>query len=314
MKEIVYKSGKSVRLDSFLQESFPLLKTGIVNKFLRQNKIKINGVKKDANFKLRQNDKITLYVEDSFLETPTKETAFQFSGKNLEVVFEDPSFIIVNKPSGIVVIDENWKNFDTLINRVINYYHIQNKTLDFIPALCHRIDTGTQGLVVLAKNQTALDFMQELFKEKQVEKTYICVTKGMPKKRDSIEKAYLVKNAKEGYVTVSAMKKGDTSKPIETRVKVLSSYGEYSLLEINLITGRTHQIRAHLAYLQLPILGDSRYGDNNLNRALKLKYQLLCSNKIKFLEIENRNFKYLSNMQFTCTDPWFLESFNKREF
>lgn len=151
MKEVIYKSNKPIRLDIFLQDSYPLLKLGIVNKFLRQNKIKINGKKQDANTKLCQNDIISLYLEEKYLEVPKKENAFMFSGKNLEIAYDDDNILIVNKPSGISVIDNNWENFDTLVNRVLNYYFSLDKLIRFTPQPCHRIDTGTQGLVVFAK-------------------------------------------------------------------------------------------------------------------------------------------------------------------
>ncbi|MEG3029581.1 MAG: RluA family pseudouridine synthase [Oscillospiraceae bacterium] len=314
MKEIIYKNKKSARLDTFLQDTYPLFTIGTINKFLRQNKIKVNGVKPAANTKLSINDKITLYTDDCYLETPTKDTAFKFSGKNLEVIYEDDNILVVNKPSGIPVVDSDWNTFDTLVNRVLNHYYLLDKQLSFTPALCHRIDTGTQGLVILAKSQQALDFMVELFKDKGLEKSYICVVAGAMKAQNSIEKAYLIKSPREGYVTISQSKKNENSKPIETHIHSVSRYGNYSLLDVGLVTGRTHQIRAHLAYLNMPILGDSRYGDNALNRKLKLKYQLLCSYKIKFGSIDDENFKYLSGKVITCKDPWFIESFYNREF
>ncbi|MBR4036652.1 MAG: RNA pseudouridine synthase, partial [Oscillospiraceae bacterium] len=108
--------------------------------------------------------------------------------------------------------------------------------------------------------------------------------------------------------------KNNMSKPITTEVTLIESYNDYSLLKVGLITGRTHQIRAHLAYMDMPILGDSRYGINNLNRHLKMKYQALCSRKIKFGKIDDKRYSYLSEKEFICPDPWFVDSFYKREF
>ena len=311
MKQIyIQKNEKS--LSEFLSSTYPLLKTGLLNKFLRNNKIKVNGKKIPLNSAIVKGDVISLYIDDSYFEKPDKNNAYKFSSKNLDVVYEDENLLVVNKPAGIPVIDEDWKNFDTLINRVKNYYYINN--LPVSPALCHRLDTGTSGLVMIAKNEKFLEFMLDIFRDKSLEKEYICIVKGIPKKKSAVYSAYLTKNAKQAYVTVTDKAKNNLSKPIQTAVNLIESYNDYSLLRVGLITGRTHQIRAHLAYLGMPILGDSRYGINSLNRQLKLKYQTLCSHKITFGEVNHAEYSYLSGKSFICPDPWFIESFNKREF
>lgn len=311
MKEIiVYKNEKSI--SDFLIKSYPLLKLGTLNKFLRNNKIKVNGKKMPLNSPLQKGDKINLYVEDFYFEKPNANNAFKFSSKNIDIIYEDENLLVVNKPSGIPVIDDDWKNYDTLINRIKNYYFLNNSNIS--PSLCHRLDTGTQGIVLIAKNDEFLQFMLDVFKSKTLNKEYICIVKGIPKQKHSIQKAFLTKNAKQSFVTVSQNPKNKFSKQIETEITLLESYNDYSLLKIGLITGRTHQIRAHLSYLNMPILGDSRYGINTLNRRLKLKYQTLCSQKITFGNITDKRYNYLSNKSFKCDDPWFVESFYKREF
>ncbi len=311
MKQIyIQKNEKS--LSGYLSSNYPLLKTGILNKFLRENKIKVNGKKIPLNSALSKGDIINLYVDDSYFEKITPENAFKFSNKNIDIVYEDDNLLAVNKPAGIAVADDNPLNYDTLINRVKNYYYLHN--INISPALCHRLDTGTQGLVLIAKNNDFLEFMLDIFKSKNLKKEYICVVKGIPKKRNGIYNAFLTKNSREGYVTVSEKSKNNNSKAIQTHINLIDSYGDYSLLNIGLITGRTHQIRAHLAYLDIPILGDSKYGINSLNRRLKLKYQTLCSYKITFGEISDKRYLYLSNKKIVCPKPWFADSFEKREF
>jgi len=311
MKQIyITKNEKS--LSVFLQANYPMLKTGTLNKFLRSNKIKVNGKKIPLNTPLNKGDVINLYIDDIYFEKPNKNNAFKFSNKNIEIIYEDENLLIVNKPAGIPVMDDNWENYDTLINRVKNHYFSINS--DCSPALCHRLDTGTSGIVLLAKNDDFLQFMLDMFREKDLAKEYICIVKGIPRQKNATHNAWLTKNAKQGYVTISEKSKGNISKPISTEVTLIESYNDYSLLKIGLITGRTHQIRAHLAWLGMPILGDSRYGINSLNRQLKLKYQTLCSHRITFGKIDDKRYSYLSDKTFTCPDPWFVKSFYEREF
>ena len=312
MKELVYKDCKAVRLDSFLGDKYPLIRPSVLNKFLRQNKVKINGAKASAGQKLAKGDVVTLYVSDDYLLIPDKDNAFLFASSQVEIIYEDENLFVVNKPSGISVTDDNWQVFDTLVNRIKHYYH-KNGIEGSIPQLCHRIDTGTSGIVVLAKNDAALEFMFSMFRDKQLKKKYICAVKNNPKIKDGVYKAFLTKNSQRGFVTVSDKPINKASQNIETGIKTLDSFDGYKLMDINLFTGRTHQIRAHLAYMNMPVLGDSKYGDNNLNRRLKLKYQLLCSCYIKFGRIEDERYSYLSYKEFTCPAPWFVESFKNRK-
>lgn len=312
MRELIFKGAKPVRFDSYICEKYPLIRPGAVSKFLRQNKIKINGSKPAANYKLSAGDIITLYIDDEFFMQPDKENAFMFASSQVEIIYEDDNLFVVNKPSGISVISDDWQEFDTLVNRIKHYYY-KNKIDGCIPQLCHRIDNGTSGIVVLAKNDETLEFMFDMFRDKQLKKKYICSVKNNPKIKDGVYKAFLTKNSQRGFVTVSDKPINKASQNIETGIKTLDSFDGYKLMDINLFTGRTHQIRAHLAYMNMPVLGDSKYGDNNLNRRLKLKYQLLCSCYIKFGRIEDERYSYLSYKEFTCPAPWFVESFKNRK-
>jgi len=312
MKELIFKGTKPVRLDIYIREKYPLIRPNVLNRFLRQNKVKVNGGKTSANYRLSDGDIINLYVNDEYLLQPDKNNAHLFASAAVEILYEDDNLFVVNKPSGISVISDNWQEFDTLTNRIKHYYH-KNNPGDNIPQLCHRIDTGTSGIVILAKNDAALEFMFDIFRDKQLKKKYICAVKNNPKIKDDIYKAYLTKNSQRGFVTVSEKPLNNASQNIETGIKTLDSFDGYKLLDINLFTGRTHQIRAHLAYMNMPVLGDSKYGDNNLNRRLKLKYQLLCSYYLKFGRIEDERYSYLSYKEISCPMPWFVDSFNERK-
>lgn len=312
MKEIVFNETKPKRLDIYIKEQYPLIRPNNLNKFLRQNKVKVNGNKTASGHKLVKGDVISLYLNDEMFLLPNKENAFMFASSSLEILYEDDNIFVVNKPSGISVISDSWQEFDTLINRIKHYYHKNNLGED-IPQLCHRIDTGTCGIVVLAKNEKALEFMFSMFRDKQLKKKYICAVKNNPKIKDGIYKAFLTKNSQRGFVTVSDKPLNNASQNIETGIKTLDSFDGYKLMDINLFTGRTHQIRAHLAYMGMAVLGDSKYGDNNLNRRLKLRYQLLCSYHLKFGRIEDKDFEYLSYKEISCPMPWFVENFKNRK-
>ena len=312
MKELIFKGVKPARLDIYLSEEYPLIRPNVLNKFLRQNKVKINGAKTSAGYKLIKGDVINLYISDDYFIKPDKNNAYLFASSQIEIIYEDDNLFVVNKPSGISVISDDWQEFDTLTNRIKHYYH-KNSLGDNIPQLCHRIDTGTSGIVVLAKNEDMLEFMFDMFRDKQLKKKYICAVKNNPKIKDGIYKAFLTKNSQRGFVTVSDKPLNNASQNIETGIKTLDAFEDYKLMDISLFTGRTHQIRAHMAYMNMPVLGDSKYGDNNLNRKLKLKYQLLCSCYLKFGRIEDERYSYLSYKEFICPDPWFVESFKNRK-
>lgn len=313
MKDLIFKETKPKRLDLYISEKYPLIRQSYVGKYLRQNKIKVNGTKAAANQRLVSGDVISVYLNDNMLLQPNKDNSFLFAASQVDILYEDSNLFIVNKPSGISVNSDDWQVFDTLTNRIKHYYH-QNNISENIPKLCHRIDTGTSGIVVLAKNEKALEFMFDQFRDKKLKKKYICAVKNNNSVKDGIYKAFLTKNSQRGFVTVSDKPLNPTSQNIETGIKTLDNFDNYKLLDINLFTGRTHQIRAHLAYMNMPILGDSKYGDNNLNRKLKLKYQLLCSYQLKFGFIEDECFKYLSYKEINCPMPWFAEKFNSKEF
>lgn len=312
MKELIFNENKPKRLDVYINEQFPLIRPTNLNKFIRQNKVKVNGTKNIAGQKIVKGDVINLYLNDDMFIQPTKDNAFLFASSQVEILYEDDNLFVVNKPSGISVISDNWQEFDTLTNRIKHYYHKNNLGNNY-PQLCHRIDTGTSGIVVLAKNDKALEFMFDMFRDKQLKKKYICAVKNNPKIKDGIYQAYLTKNSQRGFVTVSDKPLNNASQDIETGIKTLDYFDDYKLMDINLFTGRTHQIRAHMAYMGMNVLGDSKYGDNNLNRKLKLKYQLLCSYYLKFGRIENADFEYLSYKEINCPMPWFVESFKNRK-
>lgn len=228
-----------------------------IQKIIRSKSVKINGVRVGVDMNVNAGDTVYVYLADREKDS-------------IEVVYRDDNILVVNKACGIEVTGEG-----SLTER------INNILTDATAVPVHRLDRNTMGLVVFALNKTAENELLASFKERDIDKTYNCVVVGTPKQPNAKLKAFLFKDAKKSMVYVS-----DTQKqgylPIETHYRLVKSLGELSLLEVKLITGRTHQIRAHLAHVKLPILGDGKYGINKINRRYRVKTQLLCCTKITF--------------------------------
>ena len=173
--------------------------------------------------------------------------------------------------------------------------------------LCHRLDTGTSGLVLLAKNNAAEAFLTEAIKKREIEKRYLCVTFGRPNPPAALLRDYLLKDAERGIVRITDTTAGG-AKEVITGYETLAVSGRLALLEVELVTGRTHQIRAHLAHIGCPILGDSKYGNNAANRELRLKYQALCAWELKFpAKISDERFAHLTGRVFHAEKPWYCQ-------
>lgn len=273
MKELHVKSLLPVRLDKYLMNQFPALGMGRLNKALRENKIKLNGKKQPLSTRVQNGDIIKLFLNDDQLENrPTPAAVF---------VYEDDDIIIASKPAGIAV---DGPDSDTLLRRVQTKLAAEGKTAHAV--LCHRLDTGTSGLVLLAKNSAAEAFLTAAIKARDIEKRYLCVTFGRPNPPAALLRDYLLKDAERGIVRITDTTAGG-AKEVITGYETLAVSGRLALLEVELVTGRTHQIRAHLAHIGCPILGDSKYGNNAANRgaavqvsgALRVGAALSCANQ-----------------------------------
>ncbi len=292
---------EQTRLDALLLKKYPVFKIGTLHKYMRENKIKVNGKKIPLKEKVNKGDIVHLYIRE-LEEINDNSPLYMHAAKSIDIVFEDEQIMVVNKPAGLLVYDESAKIADTLLNRVLLYLHNKNEKTQ--PNLCHRIDTGTSGLIIIAKTNDALLCITDAIKNRHIVKKYLCVVCGELKKSGQL-KAYLVKNSNEGIVRIFD-KKVKNSKEIITNYKTIYKSANETLLEIELITGRTHQIRAHLAHIGAPIIGDSKYGILKQNRRYKAKYQLLCAHSITFENI-NGVCKYLNGKKFEAKKPWFYE-------
>lgn len=313
MKEFVVKQHNQPRLDTFLLEKMPECKHATLCQYLRKNKIKVDGKKQALSTRLAYGAIVRVYVPVS--QKTGQKHEFLQAKPFFTVLFENSDLLIAEKPAGILTLDENHRQVDTLENRARRYC-FENGTWkegDFLPSVCHRLDTGTSGIVLIAKSEQARQEMMRLLAEHQIEKTYLCVTLGELKKRSATQTAYLYKDPVRGRVYIREQS-GAGAKKIVTRYETMKSRKGLSLLKVNLITGRTHQIRAHLAFLGTPVLGDGKYGIEKENRKYKMKYQALCAYQIAFPEITTGVCRVLSNQCFTASEPWYVTKFREDAF
>lgn len=310
----IEKNDSNQRLDKYLTKSFPNLPKTLMYKYIRIKRIKVNGKRAEISTKLNIGDVVDMYINDEFFVQ--KETVYDFmkAPKNIDIVYEDENIILLNKKVGILSHPDDREFIDTLIGRVKRYLYEKSEWQpdaenSFTPALVNRIDRNTSGIVICAKTAEALRILNQKMKDRELHKLYLCIVHGKPKKDTDTLEGYLVKDEKKNKVFVSK-KCSDESKFIKTKYKVLGSKNGLSLLEVDLLTGRTHQIRAHMASIGHPLLGDGKYGTNDLNKKLGYKKQCLCSYKLIFdFTTDAGELEYLNKKEFTIDDVWFKNEF-----
>ncbi len=304
------------RLDKFIRKSLPNLPQSLMYKYIRLKRIKVNGRRAEISTMLKVGDRIDMYINDEFFVKP--ETRYDFTGasKSLDILYEDENIMLLNKKAGLLCHPDDREYVDTLITRIKRYLYDKGEfnpddENSFTPALVNRIDRNTGGIVIAAKNADSLRILNAQMKKRNLKKTYLCVVHGIPKPESGLLEGYLVKDEKKNLVKV--MKSPcEGAKEIRTRYRVLQkdTENDLSLVEVDLLTGRTHQIRAHFASIGHPLLGDGKYGTNKLNKEFGYKKQFLYSYKLVFaLDDEAEILSYFKGRGFEVKDVWFRREF-----
>ena len=274
------------RLDRFLAKAVPLLPASLAQKYIRIKRIKLNGSRAERDTRLQAGDLLQLYINDEFFDKPREDNAFlTVASPKLTIVYEDEHILLVDKRPGLAVHPHDGAEYGrTLIDHIQAYlyqkreWNPRNENA-FTPALCNRIDRNTGGIVIAAKTAEALRVMNQKIKDRELDKRYLAIVEGTPKPKDGSLKGYLFKDAKKNRVFVTDSPQPG-SKSCQTNYRTLASANGLSLVECELITGRTHQIRAQFAHAGHPLLGDGKYG--KLDKRFDRNYQALYSYRLTF--------------------------------
>ena len=320
MKEFyINKNDAGQRLDKYITKSFPLLPQSLMYKYIRSKRIKVNNKRSEISYRLKENDLVSLYINDEFFEESKPKYDFLNAGKNIKIVYEDENILLIDKPAGILSHPDEDNYTDTAITRIKRYLYekgeyIPDSEMSFAPALVNRIDRNTCGIIIAAKNAEALRILNEKLKNRELHKLYLCIVMGKLKNSSGLIEGFLEKNEKQNKVYISNTST-DKSKSIATKYNVLGYKNGLSLVEVELLTGRTHQIRASFSHLGTPLLGDGKYGTNAQNKRFGgYKKQFLYSYKLAFdFKSDAGILNYLNGKSFEVEDVWFKDAFYNEE-
>ncbi len=320
MKEVkIGKNDSGQRMDRFLKKFLAKAPQGFIYKMLRKKRIKLNNKRVKPKDIIEEGDIVQFYLANETINKFIEEKEEIKSSMKLDIIYEDKNVLLINKPKGVLSHSAN-NNGDNIVDGMIAYL-IDKKDYDpqkektFIPAICNRLDRNTSGIIIGAKNYSTLKNMNEYIKKGYVKKYYKCMVLGNIDK-EIVLKDYLIKDKASNKVAVME-DRVEGAKAIWTVIRPLKIRQDYSLLEVDLITGRTHQIRAHLASIGYPIVGDRKYGDKKVNNYFKEKYnlksQFLHGYKVVFNNLSN-NLKYLNGKGFVASTEKDLTQIEKKYF
>jgi len=315
MKEFtIGKNDAGQRLDRFLGKAVPLLPASLAQKYIRIKRIKLNGARAERDSRLQEGDVLQLYINDEFFDKPREDNAFlTVATPKLNIVYEDEHILLADKRPGLAVHPHDGAEYGrTLIDHIQAYLYQKREWSPrgenaFTPALCNRIDRNTGGIVIAAKTAEALRVMNQKIKDREMDKRYLAIVEGTPKPQKGSLKGYLFKDAKKNRVFVTDTPQTG-AKSCQTNYRVLASKNGLSLVECELITGRTHQIRAQFAHAGHPLLGDGKYG--KLNKKFDRTYQALYSYKLTFdFTTDAGALEYLNGKSFRVDKVDFVEEY-----
>ncbi len=315
MKEIqIGPNDAGQRLDRFLAKAVPLLPASLAQKYIRIKRIKRNGARVERDTRLEAGDVLQLYINDEFFDKPREDNAFlTVATPKLNIVYEDEHILLVDKRPGLAVHPHDGAGYGrTLIDHIQAYLYQKREWRpreenSFTPALCNRIDRNTGGIVIAAKTAEALRVMNQKIKDRELDKRYLAIVEGTPRPKEGSLKGYLFKDAKKNRVFVTDTPQSG-AKSCQTNYKVLAGTKELSLVECELITGRTHQIRAQFAHAGHPLLGDGKYG--KLDKRYDRNYQALYSYKLTFtFTTDAGGLAYLNGKSFRVEGVEFVQEY-----
>ena len=302
------------RLDRFLAKAVPLLPASLAQKYIRLKRIKCNGQRAQRDTRLASGDVLQLYINDEFFDTPNPDNAYlTVASPKLHILYEDAQILLVDKRPGIAVHPHDGAEYGrTLIDHIQAYLYQKREWCPpqenaFTPALCNRIDRNTGRNVIAAKTAQALRILNQKIKDREIDKRYLAIVEGTPAPKCGSLRGYLFKDAKKNRVYVSDTPQTG-SKSCQTNYRVLASRNGLSLVECELITGRTHQIRAQFAHAGHPLLGDGKYG--KLSKACDRTYQALYSYQLAFrFTTDAQELAYLNGKRFQVPEVDFVRTY-----